>query len=72
MSNVSEVAEPVATPKLAKVNKRDGRPQTFNPSKIEHAMKTVFYVTDKEKGIVKCRYCGKEQSIDKVKFIDKI
>jgi len=45
MSNVSEVAEPVATPKLAKVNKRDGRPQTFNPSKIEHAMKTVFYVT---------------------------
>lgn len=35
-------------------------------------MKTVFYVTDKNQGIVKCRYCGKEQSIDKVKFIDKI
>jgi ribonucleoside-triphosphate reductase len=45
MSNVSESAEPIAAPKLAKVNKRDGRPQTFNPSKIEHAMKTVFYVT---------------------------
>lgn len=45
MSNVSESAEPIAAPKLAKVNKRDGRPQTFNPSKIEHAMKTAFYAT---------------------------
>ena len=32
-------------------------------------MKTVFYVTDKEKGIVKCRYCGKEQQIEHIKLV---
>ena len=45
MSNVSEPAEVDVTPRLAKVNKRDGRPQQFNPSKIEHSFKTVFYAT---------------------------
>ena len=45
MSNASDAAEVITTPKLAKVNKRDGIPQTFNPSKIEHSLKTVFYAT---------------------------
>ena len=45
MNDVSEVTEVVTAPKLAKVNKRDGIPQTFNPSKIEHSLKTVFYAT---------------------------
>ena len=45
VSEVAEVAEDATTPKLAKVNKRDGIPQTFNPSKIEHSLKTAFYAT---------------------------
>ncbi len=32
-------------------------------------MKTVFYVTDKKQGIVKCRYCGKEQRIEDIKLV---
>ncbi|MCR4612982.1 MAG: aspartate carbamoyltransferase regulatory subunit [Bacteroidaceae bacterium] len=32
-------------------------------------MKTVFYVTDKEQGVVKCRYCGKEQNIEHIKLV---
>ena len=32
-------------------------------------MKTVFYVKDKEQGIVKCRYCGKEQYIENIKLV---
>lgn len=32
-------------------------------------MKTVFYVTDKERGVVKCRYCGKEQLIENIKLV---
>lgn len=32
-------------------------------------MKTVFYVTSKDKGILKCRYCGKEQHIEDIKLV---
>lgn len=32
-------------------------------------METLFHVVDKEKGILKCHYCEKEQSIDKVKLV---
>lgn len=32
-------------------------------------MKTIFYVTDKQRGLVKCRYCGKEQCIDHIKLV---
>ncbi|SFG22863.1 aspartate carbamoyltransferase regulatory subunit [Prevotella sp. KH2C16] len=31
-------------------------------------METVFNVVDKEQGIIKCRYCDKEQDISKVKL----
>lgn len=31
-------------------------------------MATVFNVVDKERGIIKCRYCDKEQEISKVKL----
>lgn len=32
-------------------------------------MRTVFRVTDRERGVVKCRYCGKEQCIDNIKLV---
>lgn len=32
-------------------------------------MKTVFNVIDKARGIVKCRYCGKEQCIENIKLV---
>ena len=32
-------------------------------------MRTVFYVTDKERSVVKCRYCGKEQLIENIKLV---
>lgn len=32
-------------------------------------MQTVFNVVDKVHGILKCHYCDKEQSIDKVKLV---
>ena len=32
-------------------------------------MKTVFNVINKEKGIIRCRYCDKEQDIDEVELI---
>lgn len=32
-------------------------------------MATLFHVVDKEKGILKCHYCEKEQNIDKVKLV---
>jgi len=32
-------------------------------------MKTVFNVVDKQAGILKCRYCGKEQAIGNVKLL---
>ena len=32
-------------------------------------MATVFHVTDKENGTLKCHYCDKEQNIDKVDLV---
>ena len=32
-------------------------------------MNTVFHVVNKEKGILKCHYCGKEQFIEKVELV---
>lgn len=32
-------------------------------------MRTLFRVIDKEAGIIKCHYCEKEQSIDKVELV---
>ena len=34
-------------------------------------MNTYFNVVDLEKGIIRCKYCEKEQSLDKVKLVDK-
>lgn len=31
-------------------------------------MKTIFHISDADKGIIKCHYCEKEQSIKKVKL----
>jgi aspartate carbamoyltransferase regulatory subunit len=32
-------------------------------------METVFNVVDKEHGIIKCRYCDKEQEMNKVELV---
>lgn len=32
-------------------------------------MCTLFHVVDKEKGIIKCHYCEKEQSLEKAKLV---
>ncbi len=32
-------------------------------------MKTIFNVTDKANGIVKCRYCGKTQCVENIKLV---
>lgn len=32
-------------------------------------METLFHVVDKDKGILKCHYCEKEQAIDKVELV---
>ena len=32
-------------------------------------MKTIFNVSDKKTGIVKCHYCGKTQCIDNIKLV---
>ena len=32
-------------------------------------MRTFFYVTDKEQGIMKCHYCNKEQQIETATFM---
>ena len=32
-------------------------------------MKTWFHVIDKEKGLLKCHYCEKEQQVDNIKLI---
>ena len=32
-------------------------------------MKTWFHVVDKEKGLLKCHYCEKEQQVDNIKLI---
>jgi len=33
-------------------------------------MDTFFHVSDRDRGIIQCRYCEKEQSIEHVKLID--
>ena len=42
-----------------------------NPKRITNnePMNTVFHVVNKEKGILKCHYCDKEQFIDKVELV---
>ena len=32
-------------------------------------MDTVFHVIDKERGVLKCHYCDKEQDINKVELV---
>ena len=42
-----------------------------NPACITNnePMETHFYVTDAEKGIIKCRYCEKEIKVSKAKLL---
>ena len=32
-------------------------------------MQTCFHLVDKENGILKCHYCGKEQEVDNIKLV---
>ncbi|MGN1375759.1 MAG: aspartate carbamoyltransferase regulatory subunit, partial [Prevotella sp.] len=32
-------------------------------------MQTVFHVTDKSQGVIRCHYCDKEQNISEVKLV---
>lgn len=32
-------------------------------------MKTIFNVTDKDAGVVKCHYCGKTQTLENIKLV---
>ena len=57
--------KPVVTP-----NDLSGIVKCNNPKCITNnePMRTLFHVTDKENGILKCHYCEKEQNIDKVEL----
>ena len=52
-------------------NELHGIVRCNNPKCITNnePMLTHFTVVDKEKGILKCHYCDKEQQIDKVKLV---
>lgn len=43
----------------------------YNPVCITNnePMHTIFHVVDKERGVLKCRYCGKEQTIGQIKLL---
>ena len=58
--------KPVVTP-----NDLSGIVKCNNPKCITNnePMRTLFHVTDKENGILKCHYCEKEQNIDKVELV---
>ena len=45
--------------------------QCANPKCITNnePMKTRFHVMDKDKGLIKCDYCEKEQNLDKAKLV---
>ena len=42
-----------------------------NPKCITNTepMQTIFHVTDKEQGIIRCHYCDEEQNISEVKLV---
>lgn len=44
--------------------------QCANPRCITNnePMETLFHVVDREKGVIQCHYCEKEQSIDQVRL----
>ena len=58
--------KPVVTP-----NDLSGIVKCNNPKCITNnePMRTLFHVTDKENGVLKCHYCEKEQNIDKVELV---
>ena len=52
-------------------NELKGIVRCNNPKCITNnePMKTWFHVVDKEKGLLKCHYCEKEQEVDNIKLI---
>ena len=56
----------VTTPNVLK-----GIVKCNNPKCITNnePMATIFHVTDKENGILRCHYCEKEQCIDSVELV---
>ena len=63
-----EVVEkkPVKTPDALRGIVQGNTPQCITNNE---PMNTVFHVVNKEKGILKCHYCDKEQFIEKVELV---
>ncbi|NPD92769.1 aspartate carbamoyltransferase regulatory subunit [Xylanibacter muris] len=56
----------VTTPDMLKGIVRCNNPKCITNNE---PMYTVFHTVDKEKGIIRCHYCEKEQFIDKVELV---
>lgn len=69
--NIIKDYEVVEKKKVETPNDLPGIVKCNNPKCITNnePMKTLFHVTDKENGILKCHYCEKEQNIDKVELV---
>ena len=69
--NIIKDYEVVAKTPVVTPNDLSGIVKCNNPKCITNnePMRTLFHVTDKENGILKCHYCEKEQNIDKVELV---
>lgn len=69
--NIIKDYEVVEKKKVETPNDLSGIVKCNNPKCITNnePMQTLFHVTDKENGILKCHYCEKEQNIDKVELV---
>ena len=69
--NIIKDYEVVEKKMVVTPNELHGIIKCNNPKCITNnePMDTFFTVIDKEKGIVKCHYCDKEQDIDKVELV---
>ena len=69
--NIINNYEVVEKKKVETPDELHGIVKCNNPKCITNnePMMTVFNVTDKSKGIIRCHYCDKEQNIEKVELI---
>ena len=69
--NIIKDYEVVEKKKVVTPDELRGIVKCNNPKCITNnePMETIFNVVNKEKGILKCHYCDKEQHIDKVELI---
>lgn len=69
--NIIHVYEVVEKKTVKTPDELRGIVKCNNPKCITNnePMSTVFHVVNKEKGIIKCHYCDKEQFIEKVELV---